>query len=76
MPGNQPRPLDTRTRDQWLQAASHREPPRPRDTMTLRNYLASKNPRKYRKLVELMRWAEGELQPLGMNPEDVRWILP
>lgn len=44
--------------------------------MTLRNYLASKNPRKYRKLVELMRWAEGELQPLGMNPEDVRWILP
>lgn len=75
-PGNTPRPLDAKTRDEWLQAASQRVPPRPRDTMTLRNFLQARNARKYRKLTELMRWAERELATLGMNPEDARWVLP
>jgi len=59
----------------WLDAASKRNPPRPRDRRSLREYLEARNHRRWRILQRQLRWAEKELLKLGMNPEDTRWII-
>ncbi len=69
------RPLHEGDVDGWLAAAAEREPPRKRDRDTLRNYLMAKNPRRWRALQRHLRWAEDEMLTLGINPEDVRWLL-
>jgi hypothetical protein len=73
----QPRALSQDDLDGWLAAASQRTPPRDKDVRKLRGWLFGRNPKKYRKLVELMRWAEQEFaERHGLLPEDVRWLLP
>lgn len=59
----------------WVEAASQRTPPRKRDRETLRNYLKARSPWKWAALNRYLRWAEKEMERLGLNPEDVRWIL-
>lgn len=59
----------------WIAIASKREPPARRDKETLRNHLKNKNPRRWAALQYHLRWAEREMLKLGLNPEDVRWLL-
>jgi len=72
---NRQRFLTDKDLDGWLDAASKRNPPRARDRRTLREYLQARNRRKWFRLQRSLRWAEKELSKLGMNPEDVRWII-
>lgn len=69
------RPLHRGDVDGWLAAAEQRDPPRKRDRETLRNYLMSKNPRRWKALQRHLRWVESEMLSLGVNPEDARWLL-
>lgn len=34
-----------------------------------------KNPRRWRRLISDFRWAQGEMERLGRNPEDARFLL-
>lgn len=71
------RPVTESERDAWLDAASKRNPPRMPDVIKLRTWLAGRNARKYLKLQQLIRWAEGEYgREFGILPEDARWLLP
>lgn len=69
------RPLRGDDLDSWLEAASKRKPPRPKDRATLRAYLQRRNAWKFMQLQRLLRWAEKELGKTGLNPEDARWII-
>lgn len=59
----------------WVEIASKRKPPRPRDKATLREHLKNKSPWRWAQLQRHLQWAEREMLKLGMNPEDVRWLL-
>lgn len=61
--------------DGWMQAAEQREPPRFTEITQFRTYLHAKSPRRWRRIQKDYDWMQAQLIKLGVNPEDVRWIL-
>jgi hypothetical protein len=72
-----PRSITEDDVDGWFEAARQREekPPYKKDRDTLRAYLEHRNRARWRRLEKDVAWAGQEIQKLGMNPEDVRWLL-
>lgn len=73
--GEEPRPATEAEVHSWLQGALEQKPPRDLDRQTLRNYMAAKNPRRWRRLQRDYAWLGKMMENLGANPEDGRWIL-
>ena len=50
-------------------------PPSPLDVVQRRDYLKAKNPMRWRRMTADFRWAQKQLLQIGIDPEDVRWLL-
>lgn len=60
----------------WF-AAADEKPSRPviASAQQLRGYLVHKNPIRMRRLRSDFKWMQKELEKMGRNPEDARWLL-
>lgn len=71
-----PRTPTPEDRESWLLARDQQqEPPRPQDRETLRAYMAKKSPLRWRRFESDFKHLGKIYAKLGMNPEDVRWLL-
>lgn len=51
------------------------EPPRSRTRDEIARMIERKNPVRWRYLKRDFKWAQKQAVKLGLNPEDVRWLL-
>jgi hypothetical protein len=59
----------------WFDSADQAKPPPKHEKNMLRDFLAAKDRRRWARLEREFQWAQGAVQKIGYNPEDVRWIL-
>jgi hypothetical protein len=70
-----PRQLTDQDVHNWTAASRNMKPPRAYDVLSLRAYMSAKNRRRWERLQKDFRWVQRQMDRLGANPEDARWIL-
>lgn len=68
----QPRELTAEDRASFFEEGT-RKPPR--TTEQARQRIADSNPVRWARLQREFRWAQKRAKKMGINPEDVRWLL-
>ncbi len=67
-----PRPLTSNDIHSWMEAKTE-GPPRGADEV--RKRIRQANPVRWAHLQKEFAWAQKQAKKLGVNPEDVRWLL-
>lgn len=69
---NTPRPMS----DEDFDSIMSTKPPRSqRTTGDIRRALYERNPVRWRRLQREIKWARKQMVKMGLNPEDLRWVL-
>lgn len=68
-----PRPLTHRDVDGWFEAAAHSKPPRSSEQIKM--LLVKRNAYRWRLMMKQYKFFSKQMVKMGLNPEDLRWLL-